>query len=174
MDAAARFFGSAISLAGTLCQLGVIAATIPRFPTCLCRGGDPGPVTSISIWQPFIDNPRAGDGRSAAEPRCPARGGTGAFYSVAAAPMPPFYDPYAYSEKALYACVLLTGGGKMLDARLLRGTGEAALDRDLISTIRGAWRFRSYAREGRAPSWQRVRLNPGPWDRDVAARMLPL
>jgi hypothetical protein len=131
-------------------------------------------VTTVGIWQPFIDNPRSGRDPAAAEPKCPAPSGRGEDYSLAAAPMPAYYDPHGYSERALYACVLLTAGGKMLDVHLLRGTGDAALDQDLIGTIRQGWRFSSNGPERKAPSWQRVRLNSGLSDRDVSERMMLL
>lgn len=165
MDTAARLLGSGIAAAGTLFQLAIIAATVPQWPECsygLCVGGHPSFLPSVNSWHPFIDNDADGSAPAGRRPRCPAPRGRDGRHDLAAAPLPDDYDPYAYEERAVYACVLVARDGGVLAVRMLRGTGEAARDFSLVRTIRRSWRFGPEHEDPSLLSWQRVRLNSGP------------
>lgn len=168
MGRATRFIGLGLSLLGTLAQLGIVVAPIPLVPRCPdCRpaGAAPEPTEAIDTWRPFIENPGEWEsGRR--EPGCPEPQGRDLHYDLLAAPLPEGYDPHNFGARRVYACVLVDPGGGMLDARMAAGTGRAGLDRRLLATIRGRWRFRpdSWAR---GASWQRVRLNSGAVDGSV-------
>ena len=160
MLAAKSLLGSAASGAANLLLYGTILALWPR-PVPAFAATEPEPWVSIDIWRPFIDNPGAGAHPSEREARCPAPQATDASYALAAAPLPDDWDPHREREGALYVCVLLARDGKVREARLLAGTGRAALDRELVDTIHRSWRFRLVAREAQGVSWQRVRLDAG-------------
>jgi hypothetical protein len=163
MDTIARLLGSGTAAAGTLFQLAVIAATLPQWPECasgLCLGGYREWRVVVDVWRPFVDN--AGDGdRAEREPQCPAPGGRQGHRDLAAAPLPDGYDPHAYGERSLFACVLVAWDGTVREVRMLRGTGQAARDRSLVGTIRRSWRFGPDAEDPRPLSWQRVKLSSG-------------
>lgn len=167
MDSALRLSGSAASLFGVLFQLAVVSVTIPGFRQCpLCRpiGGIAPPTQAVDTWRPFVEN--SGDGwvNGRSEPRCPEPRETGDPYFLDAAPLPDGYDPHAYGQRRVYVCVLVDSGGEVLGARMLRGTGRAVRDGNLVWTIRLRWRFRPAYPAPQAPSWQRVRLSSGAVD----------
>lgn len=165
MTDASRIVASVTAAGGTLLQLAVIAATIPQWPECfngLCMGDYPILRVSVDVWRPFIDNSGSDGAAVEREPRCPSPRGWEGGYGLAAAPLPDGYDPHAYGERTLFACVLVTRYGEVREVRMLRGTGWTYRDRSLLETIRGAWRFRVDAADPRPLSWQRVRLNSGP------------
>ncbi len=162
MDAVARLIGSGIALAGTLSQLAVIAATIPGWSECLCVTGHPNLQAVVNVWRPFIDNKGADGDRAGREPLCPAPRGWHGRRDLAAAPLPDGYDPHAYGERSLYACVRVARDGEVREVRMLRGTGQAARDRSLVGTIRRSWRFGPDSEDMRPFSWQRVKLSSGP------------
>jgi hypothetical protein len=171
MDVALRLSGSAASLLGVLFQLGVVTATIPelrRCPGCRLAGGvAPPQPQAVDTWRPFIENPGAGLVEGRQEPRCPEPRGTRDFYDLTATPLPDGYDPHEYGEKRIYACVLVKGDGQVLGARMLRGTGRAVRDGNLVWTIRLRWEFRPSYPAAEVPSWQRVRLSSGAVDGSV-------
>jgi hypothetical protein len=171
MVAAKRLVGSAASGAANLLLYGTILALWPR-PEPAFAAAPPDPWVSIDIWRPFIDNPGSGPPPSERQAECPAPQARDSSYALAAAPLPDDWDAYGGRDGALYACVLVSGEGKVREARMLAGTGRAALDKALVETIRSRWRFRLVGREARPPSWQRVRLDAGAgngivWDRPV-------
>jgi hypothetical protein len=171
MEAIARLFGSGTAAAGTLLQLAVIAATVPQWPECAnssCLGGHGHRTVITDVWRPFIDNVYDGEAAAEQRPRCPAPIGRDGRHGIAAAPLPDGYDPHAYNEKAIYACVLVTRYGQVREVRMLRGTGRMSRDRSLVETIGATWRFVADSADPRPLSWQRVRLSsrpgePGPW-----------
>jgi hypothetical protein len=162
-----RVFGSTASGLANLLLFGSVAALWPRIPDyCLCVAADPGVITVVDTWRPFIDNTGGGFLDGSLEPQCPALGDDR--FNLIAAPLPDGFDPHGYGGGALYACVLVGREGAVLDARMLRGTGRAGLDRLILGSIRRDWRFRPVLPEAKR-SWQRVPLNPGPvngviWD----------
>lgn len=157
-----RLTGTLASLLGTLLQLNVIAATMPRWQECgaagLCVIEHSPPDIIHLAWRPFIDP--AGDGARGLfdGPYCPDAAPAGAA-TIVAAPLPAGYDPHAYPDRSMFACVRLDGRGGVAAVRLLSGTGQAGVDRALVGWIARAWRFSA---EGRATAgWHRVRLNSG-------------
>lgn len=169
METSTRFIGSSLSLLGTLIQLGIVAAPVPRVPRCLdCRppGPAPEPSEAVDTWRPFIENPgRWESGRR--KPECPEPRGREQRYDLAAAPLPAGYDPHSFGARRVYACVLVGGDGATLAARMAGGTGRAGLDRRLLETIRRTWRFKPDSWAEDSASWQRIRLDSGPVDGSV-------
>jgi hypothetical protein len=160
MVAAKRLVGWSASGAANLLLYGTILTFWPRpEPAFAVAGSEPW--VSIDIWRPFIDNPAAEAPPSEPEAQCPAPQARDTSYALAAAPLPDRWDPHGQREGALYACVLVSGEGKVREARMLAGTGRSALDAELVETIRRSWRFRPVGRGTSAPSWQRVRLDAG-------------
>lgn len=175
MEKATRLIGSGLSLLGTLAQLGIVAAPVPRVPRCLdCRpaGAAPEPTEAIDTWRPFIENPGDGWETGRREPRCREPQGRGSDYDLAAAPLPDSYDPHGYGGRRLYACVLVDSEGAVLGARIIAGTGRVGLDRHLLATIRRSWRFRPAGWAEDSASWQRVRINSGSVDGSVRQPLL--
>jgi hypothetical protein len=160
MVAAKRILGSAASGAANLLLYGTIIALWPR-PEPAFAAAEPEPFVSIDIWRPFIDNPGAGEAPPEREAQCPAPRASGSAYALAAAPLPDGWEPDQDRGRALYACVLVAGDGKVREARMLAGAGRSALERELVETIRRRWRFDLIAPKEPAPSWQRVRLDAG-------------
>lgn len=169
MESATRFIGSGLSLLGTLIQLGIVAAPIPRVPRCFdCGpfGHAPALPEAVDTWRPFIENPgRWESGRR--EPTCPEPQARGQRYDLPAAPLPAGYDPHSFGARRVYACVLVDRAGATLAARMIAGPGSAGLDRRLLRAIRGTWRFRADDWAEDSVSWQRVRLNSGDLDGSV-------
>lgn len=164
MDLVARLLGYGSAAAGTLFQLAVIAATVPQWPECsngLCFVSNPGLRVEVNVWRPFIDNVGDGAAQPEREPRCPAPRGRDDRHGLAAAPLPDGYDPHAWGERSILACVLVARDGEVREVRMLRGTGRAALDRSVVGTIRRSWRFGPDAEDSRPFSWQRVKLSSG-------------
>lgn len=165
MPSVVRLTGSAASAFANLLLFGSVAILWPR-AEAVAQSADPGSIVTIDLWRPYIDNPGIALGTDP-DPDCPEPRASGDLYNLIAAPVPDAWDPEAKGN--LYACVFVEGRGKVLDARILRGSGRPALDRELVRTIRRGWRFDAGARETGAPSWQRVRINSGPangmaWD----------
>lgn len=156
---ATRLTGLTASALGTLLQLQIIAATLPSWSRCgiemLCDygGGWFGPVELR--WQPYIDNAAGGDGTSSDGATC-ANPALGHGPVAVAAPLPPGFDPSAYRDVDLMACVKLDPDGGISAVRLLSGSGDAALDRALVRRISREWRFSS---DGGERGWHRVRLS---------------
>src|SRR4051794_33674452 len=160
MVEAKGLFGSAASGVANLFLYGTIIALWPR-PGPAFAAADPEPFVSIDIWRPFIDNPGAREAPSEREAQCPAPRAIGSAFALAAAPLPDGWDPHREGGRALYACVLVAGDGKVREARMLAGAGPAAIERELVDIIRRRWRFDRVVPEEQAASWQRVRLDAG-------------
>ena len=166
MVAGIRLFGSVASAVANALLYGSLLAWWPVIQPCaygLCVVGEPGPPMAVDTWRPFIDNPGPSGARSRREPECPEPIGAGDPYDLDAAPLPEGYDPHAYRERQVYACILVGHDGTVLAVRMLSGTGRQARDSSLVRTIRRSWRFRRLYLDAE-PSWQRVRLNSGPVD----------
>jgi hypothetical protein len=156
-----RLLSSAASGAANLLLYGTILALWPR-PEAAFAAAGAEPWVSVDIWRPFIDNPGPGEVPSEREEQCPAPRASGSAYALAAAPLPDDWDPHEGRGRPLYACVLVAGDGKVREARMLAGPERAALERELVETIRRRWRFdRVEPDDERGPSWQRVRLDAG-------------
>ncbi|HEX6376842.1 MAG TPA: hypothetical protein VFZ91_14115 [Allosphingosinicella sp.] len=164
MASSARLFGSAASGTANFLLYGTILALWPGLEECaqrLCIDAGERPAVTVHIWRPFIDNPGHGAAPVEPEPTCPVPEGKGDLHRLGAAPLPDGYDPHADRQSPRYVCVLVGRRGEVLDARILRGTGRASLDRELVRTVRQSWRFGAAAWEAKSPSWQRVRLDSG-------------
>jgi TonB family protein len=164
MSMVRRLVGSSASAAGTLVQLAVIAATLPQWRECpanaLCLH-EAGPIEVVDLdWRPFVDAVVGSDGGGWPPdgPFCPGQVSAHAA-AVDAAPLPAGYDPHAYPDRGLFACVRIDESGAVTGVRLLAGTGRAALDQALVAAIAREWRFSS--ERGKAAGWHRVRLNSG-------------
>ncbi len=159
-----RLFGLTASLAGTLGQLGVIAATAPAVRECvwsMCLyGPHPGPFELFIGWQPHIDNPGVGVERSR-ERRCPGGQAAGSRFRLDYAPLPAGFDAHGYPDGDILACVRLRADGSVEAVRIVAGTGRARIDARLLRTIYREWRFRPVEGVAGDRPWQRVRLNSG-------------
>ena len=80
-------------------------------------------------------------------------------FRIVDAPLPAGYDPHAFPQSDVVACVRLDSDGTVMEAWLASGTGNAALDRRLIGILYRGWRFAPMAGVAPGPGWQRVRLN---------------
>jgi hypothetical protein len=160
-----QFLGSTASALANLLLLGGLTVLWPR-AAALAHAQGPESMVTIDLWRPYIDNPGIMPG-SDRDPDCPLPQANTDLYNLEAAPVPDAWDPDAKGN--LYACVLVAPRGRVLDAQILKGSGRAALDRQLADTIRRDWRFQLVGGEPDAPSWQRIRINSGPangmvWD----------
>lgn len=164
MDAIRRLLGSGVSLLATTLQLGVVAETWPSLPKCelgLCwSGGEPAWVEPFTGWEPYIDNSGAGFVPSS-EPRCPGPQMAGTRYRLDHAPLPAGFNAHAFPDSEIIACVKLDSAGSVEAVRIVAGTGRSTVDRRLLRSILGQWRFRPVETDAEGPAWQRVRLNSG-------------
>src|SRR5688572_22524328 len=112
----ARRLGSGLSLFGTLFHLAIIVGMDPNGwsgwrPGALDPPGPggylPGP-SFIWIWAPHFENLGEGRPRSLG-PRCPGRQQAGSPFRIAESPLPEGYDPDAYPDSDVIACVWLDG-----------------------------------------------------------------
>lgn len=160
MDAA-RWFGSGLSLLGTLVQLAVIAKTGPLFvPVPFCIDCHAPPALLIGGWMPFIENLGDGD-RPSETSRCPGRQWAGTSFRLDHAPLPPAFRPFDYSDDVL-ACVRVDARGSVRSVKLIAGTGKDGLDRKLVQTVYRQWRFAPNVDIPIRPGWQRIRLSARP------------
>ena len=160
MHAATRLFGSGSAVIGTLLQLAVIAATLPRPRECpngLCAIVEPDWVQVLDLWRPFIDNIGAGASGDGQERNCPGPRPAGSTFSLDHSPLPAEFRPDG-RESAVLACVRVGPDESIGSVRLIAGTGQAGLDRQLTETIRRQWRFEPIGPRP-SPGWQRVRLS---------------
>lgn len=163
--ASGRSLGSFLSLAGTLFHLGVVLGMEP--PARPDRGsifknpawlGHAYGVREPYIWAPHMEN--LGEGRPAfLGGRCPGRQASGAPFRIEEYPLPLDYDPFAFPGTDVVACVRLDTDGVVRKARLVGGTGSAAMDRRLLRALFREWRFAPVDSGGAAQGWQRIRLN---------------
>jgi hypothetical protein len=92
---------------------------------------------------------------------CPGRPATGEPFRIEESPLPADYDPHAFPEADVIACVWLDARGVARKAQLASGTGNSALDRRLLRNIYRRWRFAPANGGEEPPGWQRIRLNSG-------------
>ncbi|HEX8622305.1 MAG TPA: energy transducer TonB [Allosphingosinicella sp.] len=171
-----RLYSLAASLAGTLGQLGTIAALEPSLRQCLCGPiGEHWSVVLGAAWQPYIDNPGLG-ARPSSDPRCPGNPSAGPTFRLDHAPLPAAFDPQGDPGRDVLACVRLRGDGSVAAVRIVAGTGRPRMDRRLLRVIHREWRFRPADGPGGTRSWQRVRLSSfqggGPTTMEIG--LLPL
>lgn len=161
MDAL-RLFGLGASLAGTLGQLGAIAATWPWPSECdrgLCGAiVEPGFVDPFGGWEPYIDNEGVGAWEPS-EPRCPGPQSAGSRFRLDRAPLPAGFNAHAWPGVDILACVKLAADGSVEAVRIVAGTGRAPLDARLLRSIHRRWRFSAIEGAVGDRAWQRVRLN---------------
>jgi hypothetical protein len=164
--AGARWFGSGLSLAGTLFHLAVVVGMDPSsrydhrsgyIGGHVDGGGYPDP-HSIGIWRPQFENPGKGQPRFRGS-RCPGRQQAGTPFRIKESALPAGYDPHAFPSSDVVACVWLDSRGAVKGVRLVDGTASAALDRSLVRSLYRYWRFVPAGEDAPSPGWQRVRLN---------------
>lgn len=159
--------GSFLSLLGTLLHVGIVLGmepadlsqrrSAPRGEFWVGYVLRPAP---FSIWAPYMEN--LGEGRPAfLGRRCPGRQQTGTPFRIDESPLPEGFNPHAFPRSDVVACVRLDPGGVVLEARLVGGTGSAALDRRLLRTLVRQWRFAPVDGTEAMLDWQRIRLNSG-------------
>jgi hypothetical protein len=159
----ARLFSSGLSFFGALFQLGLIWGMDPLdWRTCrIAWCADVAQAPDLRVftpWAPHLET--AGEGRPGFPwHRCPGRQAAGMPFRIVDAPLPAGYDPHAFPDLDVVACVRLDSSGAVLEAWLVSGTGRAALDRNLLRTLYRQWRFEPSDDAAAAPGWQRVRLN---------------
>jgi hypothetical protein len=117
----------------------------------------------IDTWRPFID---AGGGGGFRRKNCPGPRGTSGAQRLAAAPLPPGYNPHKPREEPLHACILVQPDGTIVSIRLLGSTGSGELDARLQATIATRWELIGERAPG-PPAWHRVRLDSGPDEGEV-------
>ena len=162
----ARWFGSGLSLAGTLFHLAVMVGMDPSslhdhrsgyFGGHVDGGGYP-PLHSIGIWRPHFENLGRGGPRFRGS-RCPGRQQAQTRFRIEESPLPAGYDPHAFPSSDVVACVWLDSRGAVGGVRLVNGTASVALDRSLLRALYRNWRFVPAGDDAPSPGWQRVRLN---------------
>ncbi len=163
--AGGRSLGSLLSLAGTVFQLGVVLGMSPpdlfddrsvhREQPWAGHGFGPMP---LRVWAPHMEN--LGDGSPAfLGRRCPGRQQMGNPFRIDRSPLPEAYDPHAFPNSDVIACVRLDSAGFVLKAQLVGGTGSAALDRHLLRAVFRQWSFAPADGSEKVRGWQRIRLN---------------
>ncbi|HEX8225437.1 MAG TPA: energy transducer TonB [Allosphingosinicella sp.] len=158
MDTVARLISTGMALAGTLFQLAVIAGTIPTFRRVICLHCHPGLAHVVPIWRPFIENLGDSEDRLLAERRCPGPQLAGTSFELDHAPLPADFRPFDHEETVL-ACVRVDAEGSVRSVKLISGSGNGPIDRQLVRTIARQWRFAPHHGVSIRPGWQRVRLS---------------
>lgn len=150
------WLGSALGN-GTL--FGAIMAGWPGLPSWEPVFAQPKGKAVIQLgFRPFVDpilanysNPRAG-------PDCPDPALREDVVRLDHAPLPLAFDPFAYWDRQLFACVRVDGAGAISSVALI-GVEDPGTARALAHTIRNDWRFSPvYDSRGEA-GWVRVRLS---------------
>jgi hypothetical protein len=93
--------------------------------------------------------------------RCAGQQPTGEPFRIVHSLLPEGYDPHAFPEADVIACVWLDSRGVAHKAQLVGGTGNPALDRQLLRNLYRQWRFAPDYGSEASPGWQRIRLNSG-------------
>lgn len=151
------------SIVATFVQFGAVLASGPLSDLrgCLWPCGEEGRAphwVSSQPWTPHFEN--LGEGRpDFLGPRCPGRQQVGAPFRLDDAPLPEGFDPHAYPDTDVIACVRIDSGGSIEAARLEGGSGSPALDRRLLRTLYRQWRAVPVDSVAGPGLWQRVRLN---------------
>jgi hypothetical protein len=168
MDDDALSIGTSGSLVANLLLLAVME-NVSEPPWAISYGrSDANPsvqvLGSVKGWSPFMDDPGWGGERrrSCPDPKANHAGGP-----LPHAPLPRGYDRFAPMEQPFHACLLVSSDGAILSAKLLGSSGSAQIDRRIQTLIATRWRAQG-PREAEAASWQRVRLNAGPDEGEVA------
>ena len=167
MDGDALSIGSSGSLIANLLLLAVMEnVSEPSWPLRFVQPSSEAAATHTLTplgWRPFMDDPGWGGERrrSCPEPRATHAGG-----AVPRAPLPRGYDPYAPLAEPFHACLLVASDGKILASKLLGSSGSARTDGRILALIATRWRAQP-PEDGRAPAWQRVRLNAGPDEGEI-------
>src|SRR5687767_15948136 len=120
--AAVRFLASSASAFANLVLFGSILAAWPYYVPCY-RVGCPifpwsAPVPKGGSVQPFVISVASYSFVAKSGPPCPPPEAEGTPFEIAAGPLPAGFDPFAYPDKAMYACVLVGRTGEVLEARL--------------------------------------------------------
>ncbi|HEY0411541.1 MAG TPA: hypothetical protein VGD66_00175 [Allosphingosinicella sp.] len=161
MSTGLRLFGSSGSLVANLLLFGTIVALWPSVRECrgqaMCWHGDPVLDIATLGWRPFLDNPDRPDALARPDRLCPGQA-YGFGFRLDETPLPAAFDPYGYPNRRLHACVLTSGSGEVRAARLMGGTGDAALDRSMIAYVLRRWRLEPTS-DAVTGGWQRIRLN---------------
>ncbi|HEX8578443.1 MAG TPA: hypothetical protein VF655_02465 [Allosphingosinicella sp.] len=168
MDSDALSIGSSGSLIANLFLLAIFENV--SAPPWWSRPYAPLPVETdsttstklINTWRPFIDNAGWSGSRRTS---CPEPRFTGTSATIAQAPLPPGYDPYAPLEQPFHACLRVAADGRILGTKLIGSSGSAETDGRILALIASRWRLD--ARGEQASAWLRVRLNAGPDEDEV-------
>lgn len=120
----------------------------------------------LPTFEPFIADYGSGAPEASMGPDCPDPQARSFSFTLDRAPLPPAFDPFAYPEEELFACVLVGPGGEPLAVRLI-GVGSTNTARQLAAMIREQWWFSRRGGEVEQPAWVRARLNSGPMSEAV-------
>ena len=160
-----RFLASTGSLFANLVLFGAILAALPVYVSCYRVGCPayvfPTPVPTGRPLPPFLISVDPYGFVAKSGPQCPSPEAQGRPFEIAVGPLPAGFDPSAYPGKAMYACVLVTRGGEVLEARLAGDRPPLGLDWRVIRTILATWRFSPNGLDHEDARWVRVGLNSG-------------
>ncbi len=122
-------------------------------------GGQPV-VVQLSKFSPYIVDAHDYGWPSRVGPECAGPSAGGSQFGLSQAPLPVSFNPWAWPQARLYACIRLSGSGEVLGVAL-HGISGPLLRESFTDTIRQQWRFSpNYFDEYRS-TWVRVRLNAG-------------
>lgn len=149
------WLGSAI---GNASLFGAILAGWPSLPHWNPAYSHPGFKIVQLGFRPFIDPILPADPLRKAGVNCPQPLMRAGPVALDYAPLPMGFDPYAYPERPLFACVRIDGTGAISSVTLI-GVDDARTAHALTRTIRNDWRFAPSIMSQGDAGWVRVRLN---------------
>ena len=109
-------------------------------------------------FRPFVDPIFANQANSRPGPDCPDPSLREDKIILEYAPLPLAFDPFAYWDRLMFACVRVDGAGAVSSVALI-GVQDPGTARALARTIRNDWRFLPGIDSDGEAGWVRVRLN---------------
>jgi hypothetical protein len=158
------WLGSAI---GNASLFGAIIAGWPGLPPWNYGFPEPhgGAVLELG-FHPFVDPVFANGPASRRGPDCPDPSMREQTVALDYAPLPLAFDPSAYSDRLMFACVRVDGAGAISGVALI-GVEDPGTARALTRTIRNEWRFSPAYPAQSEGGWVRVRLNASSFSTNV-------
>ena len=150
------WLGSALGN-GTL--FGAILAGWPGLPSWEPLFAEPRSQTVIQLgFRPYVDPIFSSYSYPSPGPDCPDPALRDDAIRLDHAPLPLSFDPFAYWDRHMFACVRVDGAGAVSGVALI-GVENRVTARALTRTIRNQWLFSpGYDARGEA-GWVRVRLS---------------
>jgi hypothetical protein len=150
------WLGSAI---GNASLFGAILTGWPGLPSWDPPLPEPKGTAVIQLgFRPFVDPIFEHYSSPGPGPDCPNPRLDGDAVRLDYAPLPLAYDPFAYWDRLIFACVRVDGARSISSVALI-GVEDAGTARALTRTIRNEWRFSPGYESADETGWIRVRLS---------------